>query len=104
MFVLKFDTFVGIVMPEFEHLVNATLGKYLVNYDHYEPDNSKKVVVTDNPIEALKFDSPMLALQYWQQQYGMRDYDLLPNRPLTAYTVEVVNLEMAVLDYVGDLG
>lgn len=69
-------------------------GKYVVEYDPsaYAEDGTYqggKLLVADDPLAARLFDDASRALEYWRQSYGLRP-DGKPNRPLTAYTAEVV--------------
>lgn len=45
--------------------------------------------VTDDPAHAREFATVAEAVEYWRQPYGLRP-DGEPNRPLTAWTVEVL--------------
>jgi hypothetical protein len=44
--------------------------------------------LTDKPERALRFPDSPAAFKFWKQQYGRRR-DGKPNRPLTAFTVEI---------------
>lgn len=44
--------------------------------------------------EALKFPSALEALEFWRQANGLRP-DGKPNRPLTAFTIEIQSLDPA---------
>lgn len=45
--------------------------------------------VTDDPEQALQFHTPEQAFACWRQSHGIRPHDGLPNRPLTAFCVEI---------------
>lgn len=47
-----------------------------------------RLVVVSTPEEARTFADQTEALEYWKQSYGIRP-DGEPNRPLTAFTVNV---------------
>ncbi len=69
-------------------------GKWLVEYDPtiLLPDGSYDgglLEVTDDPAQAKDFPTTEECLACWNQSYGIRP-DGKPNRPLTAWTVEVV--------------
>ncbi len=68
-------------------------GKYVAAYDPaYHPAGEKYdgglLVVVDTPAEAMQFADAGEALEKWREAYGIRA-DGKPNRPLTAFTVEV---------------
>jgi len=68
-------------------------GQYVVAYDPTwkRPDGSYDggiLEVTKNPHEALHFESMEGAVSKYRQPFGRRP-DGLPNRPLTAWTVEI---------------
>lgn len=44
--------------------------------------------VTDDPAKALQFEDAGEALRKWRQPYGIRE-DGEPNRPLTAWLIEI---------------
>lgn len=51
--------------------------------------------VTHDPKRAWHFDSAADAMELWRTAHGTRE-DGKPNRPLTAWTVEIVPMEQAV--------
>jgi hypothetical protein len=66
---------------------------WVVEYDPSvrNPDGSYDgglLRTTKDISEAREFASPEEAFAYWRQEYGLRP-DGRPNRPLTAWTVEV---------------
>jgi hypothetical protein len=52
---------------------------------------------TDDPNDALHFPDVFDALEKWREAFGMRE-DGRPNRPLTAWTCEVLPLEIALYE------
>lgn len=70
-------------------------GRYLVDAD-IETGSMLPVVSTTSHIEqALRFDNFDSAIEYWKRQAQGRRIrpDGKPNRPLTVYTVEVVEFD-----------
>jgi hypothetical protein len=67
-------------------------GSYVRKYDPAAHDGMGDVDLTLHMSEAKRFDSMQDALDYWRQQHGLR-LDGKPNRPLTAFTVNVVPIE-----------
>lgn len=74
-------------------------GEYLKSYDaSYVPSNGKynggDLITTPNIEEAQKFETPSEALTTWKETapkpWSVRLWDGKPNRPLTAYTIEVI--------------
>lgn len=67
-------------------------GEYVAAYDptyvHPEGYDGGILEVCQERDEALQFPDAMAALECWKQSYGMRE-DGKPNRPLTAFSVEV---------------
>jgi hypothetical protein len=68
-------------------------GKYVKEYDpSYHPAgevyDGGRLEVTDAPEEAKVFKDAAEAMACWRQAYGYR-WDGEPNRPLTAFTVEI---------------
>lgn len=71
-------------------------GQYLKEYDPTrdgispdgEPINAY-LVTTPNKRDAKRFDSFKAAMMCWERSHGKRE-DGLPNRPLTAFTVEFI--------------
>lgn len=61
-------------------------GQYLMAFT---PDAEVKGTFTDDPKKALRFMSKAAALECWQTSIGTRP-DGQPDRPLTAFTVEVL--------------
>lgn len=65
-------------------------GKYLKEF-HPDTDAHGKLIVTSNRDEAMQFEDGGEAWKFWQQQskrFPLR-LDGKPNRPLTAFTVEI---------------
>jgi hypothetical protein len=75
--------------------------KYVARYDPtvHKPDGGYDggiLELTDDPRKALKFSDAGEALEKWRQPagcqcHGIRPWDGKPNRPLTAYTVTVID-------------
>ena len=69
-------------------------GKFLEYYDpSYCPKNlpydGGALLVTPDLNQAMQFKDAAAALEKWRESYGVRA-DGQPNRPLTAFSVEVV--------------
>ena len=69
---------------------NAT-SQYLLSFSVHDPMRRGYITTTKNATQAKRFESQRAAFEFWQQQHGLRD-DGKPNRPLTAFTVEVLPL------------
>lgn len=72
-------------------------GKYLVAYDPaYHPPGEEYdgglLEVTDDINRAMQFENAAAALAKWRESYGIRE-DGEPNRPLSAWSVEVLPIE-----------
>lgn len=76
-------------------------GEYLKSYDStYVLPNTEYdgglLITTPNLGEAQKFATTIQALAKWKEQapkaWGVRPWDGKPNRPLTAYTIEVESI------------
>ncbi len=68
-------------------------GKWVAEYDptRHTPSGGYDggiLKVTSDPEKALKFDNAAEAFEKWRQAYRMRP-DGEPNRPLTAFSVQV---------------
>jgi hypothetical protein len=68
-------------------------GKYLVEYEVPAMDfqgnyHGGKLITTADISKARRFQSAAEALELWRTECGVRP-DGKPNRPLTAYTIEV---------------
>ena len=91
-YVLRIDSVAGTVTYP---LGSAEMvGQYVA---HYNPDayNGRGYATgTDDIQTAVWFDSQSDALRFWQQTSTIRPTraDGQPNRPLTAFTVEVVSI------------
>jgi hypothetical protein len=93
----------GIAAVQSGALVNARLqahsdflvGKYLASYDLDAHDGRGTDEWVSDPTQALHFESNAAALKVWRTPSLIRPLrpDGQPNRPLTAYTVEVSELE-----------
>jgi len=69
-------------------------GQYIKEADVDAYDGRGDVAGTFNPQEALQFDSSADAMKFWRQQSTVRPLreDGQPNRPLTAFSVEIVKV------------
>jgi hypothetical protein len=70
-------------------------GRFVVDYDPTPiACGEPPVLVTTSDIEyARRFDSTVSALRFWQMDSGLLRDDGKPDRPLTAYTVEITKCE-----------
>ena len=70
-------------------------GAFVKSYDPEAHDGRGFVEWTTDPDEAVIFHSPAQALRLYQQVPVTRPYraDGKPNRPLTAFTIEVTKVE-----------
>jgi hypothetical protein len=59
---------------------------------YYSPKGRGILEGTRDRQKALRFDSKEKAFECWQQANGVRP-DGQPNRPLTAFTIEILPLE-----------
>jgi hypothetical protein len=71
-------------------------GKYVLEYDPtrpgVSPDGEAMIAhlrVTEDPNAARQFQDAGEALAFWKLAHGLRP-DGAPNRPLTAFTVEIL--------------
>jgi len=71
-------------------------GEYVREYDpgyvHSDGYDGGLLETTADRALARRFATPYAALEYWRQSFGTRA-DGKPNRPLTAWTVEVMPAE-----------
>lgn len=70
-------------------------GQYLKRYDPEAYDGRGEVTWTPDRAEARRFETAAEAMALWRSSPVSRPLreDFLPNRPLTAYTVELVREE-----------
>lgn len=68
-------------------------GQYLVECDVDDRDGRGSVFATDDKAKAKRFDGIGHALDYWRRTSHVVPLrpDGEPNRPLTAYTIELEN-------------
>lgn len=68
-------------------------GHYVRDFDVGAHDGLGPFPVTKDITEAKVFSNASVALQFWSMQSRIRPLrpDNKPNRPLTAFTVEIVN-------------
>ena len=67
-------------------------GKYLKYYEPRGHHGRGIVLGTEALDDAMTFRSKEAAVDLWNTQFGMRP-DGKPNRPLTAYTIEILPYE-----------
>lgn len=75
--------------------VDPDEGGWLCHYDPDAYEGGGSVVVTRDPAVAIRFAGPSEALNMWQSQSStmpIRPEDGKPNRPLTAFTIELREL------------
>lgn len=77
----------GVMLPQPQASV---VGLYIKGFDPDYRFPIGRVITTKDPAEAMRFESAPAALAYWSQRVGGIRPDGKPNRPLTAFTVEVV--------------
>jgi len=67
-------------------------GMYVASYDPDGNDGMGTITFTENPDEALKYDNMVVAMDAYRAVSNTHPtrLDGLPNRPLTAYTVELL--------------
>ena len=77
-------------------------GTWLVDYDPTRPGTDPggrpmiaHLVTTDDPRQAREFGSAGEAEAFWKQAHGVRK-DGRPNRPLTAFVIEIRPIENRV--------
>ena len=77
-------------------------GKYIKNYDaHFQPNPLKPqeysglVEVTSKKEDARTFENAMAAFLFWNQQSNTFPWraDGRPNKPLAAYTMQIVEVK-----------
>jgi len=74
--------FAGLFVMQYEPMAMDSLGHY----------KGGKLICTRDLSQAMKFEDAAAAMRCWQRQNGWRP-DGKPNRPLTAFTVEISNEE-----------
>ena len=69
--------------------------RYLVDFDVKEHTGRGPIPTTPDIAKAKHFTNAAEALEFWRTQSRVRPRrpDGLPNRPLTAFTVEIVPVE-----------
>ena len=73
--------------------VEDPAGLYIRDYNPHYRFPIGMVTFTDDPYKAQSFASAIEALRFWKQEVGNTPRaDGKPNRPLTAFTVEVERL------------
>jgi hypothetical protein len=88
---------VGISFPE-GITPCAESDRFLCWLNVEQHDGRAPIPTTDDPGKAHRFKDPPEAVAFWHTQSKVkpRRTDGLPNRPLTAYTIEIVQLIEAV--------
>jgi hypothetical protein len=73
----------------------ADIGKYLKSNDFEALNGRGLTLFTDDVDQAMKFADKAAAMLYWRTQSKTVPYrhDGKPNRPLTAYHVEITDIE-----------
>lgn len=67
------------------------VGRYLVHYDPWRaPKGEQWLWTTASQDEALEFENQTEAHAFWTQSIGTRPWDGKPDRPLTAYHVQIL--------------
>ena len=71
-------------------------GRWVAHYDPSQCEVTNRIVLetTDDIAQAKGFDTASEAMEYWRWQVGIRS-DGKPNRPLTAWTIELSKQEEA---------
>lgn len=79
----------------------APVGQYLQAYNHDAHQGRGEADWTRDPAAALNFPDPGAAQAAWSGQSTLVPLrpDGKPNRPLTAYTIEVLPLRDAIVEY-----
>jgi hypothetical protein len=90
MYVIRIVALAGGIINK--RLQNQYVGGYVKRYDPEAFDGRGDVEATMHAHEALKFKSTADAMAFWHQHSKTRPLreDGQPNRPLTAFTIEVV--------------
>lgn len=66
-------------------------GEYVREYDPDGADGRGFISTTDDPDDAMQFQNEHRAFAFWKMQSSVRPFrsDGHPNRPLTAFTIEL---------------
>lgn len=69
-------------------------GRFLKTFDPDALEGRGLAAFTAKPEEALRYESVARALEAWNTQSTVKPFrpDGKPNKPLTAYTVEIIKL------------
>lgn len=73
-------------------------GQYVVSFDPAKHNGRGDLVTSKSRAKARRFPTTGAAIEYYRQAYGVRT-DGYPNRPLTAFSAEFLNL-----DHIGPTG
>jgi len=70
-------------------------GQYVVQFDHDAGRGRGFLDCRPELVYALRFPDAAAAMEFWRRDSRLRPVrpDGQPNRPLTAYTVEIVDVE-----------
>jgi len=70
-------------------------GDYVVEFDHDAYRGRGMLKSLPDPRYALRFADKAAAMEFWRRTSALRPIrpDGEPNRPLTAYTVEIMDVE-----------
>lgn len=63
-------------------------GRWLVDYDPHHNDGEGRIVTTPHRSQARVFDSLLDVMELVREPHGLRT-DGKPNRPITAYTLNI---------------
>lgn len=71
-----------------------SVNRFVRSYDPNAQDGYGEVELTADKLKAKQFSDSTSAFEFWRQQSTVRPLreDGEPNRPLTAYTVEIVRM------------
>ncbi len=73
------------------------IGRYVMRYEpENEPKGKQWIWTTDDPNEALKFEDMADLHEFYKQSIGIRPRDGQPDRPLTAFHIEVTHFPSLV--------
>lgn len=69
-------------------------GQCVVRYDPTPIARGEQPILVTTPFEVMakRFDTAQDAIEYWRMESGVYRDDLLPDRPLTAWSVEVADI------------
>jgi hypothetical protein len=93
-YVIKIEWLGGSAGP---HNSSEHEGRYVSRYDPDAHDGLGQVWTTSNPRKAIQFSDVARAAEFYRQTSTIKPLreDGRPNRPLTAFTVDIFNWEIA---------